>query len=231
MKAQLYGDATRNITGLTLTDHTKWAMLTKRRCWNYQNPRVNLPAYLIYDLIAAHTWGLPSLGKPKHAYGDLLVQIVQGKLPLKSNTFMAWDIDHQMVTIFKQICILETSSYSNTFGITPEHVTSTAAFHVGSKASPNSKQQQKVKNRKKYCILCKSHHATALCLIMYLKLRNTMNCSRARICVLTISHHTRCLSALPSTIARCATKGITPDCSEMVQQLILRWQKLKRLPH
>ena len=145
-------------------------MLTCKRCWNYQTPRVILPAYVFYDLIATHTRGLSSLGKPKHAYGDLLVQIILGKLPsevirdlTREHGSTAWDIDQLMVAILKEIRILEASSHSNTSGITPEHVTSTAAFHLGSKASHSNKQQQNVKNRKKPCIFCKGHHAAAVC--------------------------------------------------------------------
>ena len=104
------------------------------------NPKGDLASLSVfYDLIATHTRGLSSLGKPKHAYGDLLVQIILGKLRsevirdlTREHGSTAWDIDQLMVAILKEIRILEASSHSNTSGITPEHVTST--FHVGSKS-------------------------------------------------------------------------------------------------
>ena len=109
---------------------------------------------VFYDHIATHTRGLSSLGKPKHAYGDLLVQIILGKLPsdvirnlTREHGSMAWDIDQLMVAISKEIRILEASSHSNISGIIPEHVTSTAAFHIGSKTSHGKLQQQNVKNK------------------------------------------------------------------------------------
>ena len=187
IKAQLYGDAARTIASLPLTDHNylhSVALLRERfgqphkmsnahmqALLKLPNPKDDLASlHVFYDLIAMHTRGLSSLGKPKHAYGDLLVQIILGKLPsqvicdlTREHGSTAWDIDQIMVAILKQVRILEASSHSNTPCITPEHVTSTAAFHVGSKASHSSKQEQNIKNRKKPCVFCKGPHATAVC--------------------------------------------------------------------
>ena len=71
-----------------------------------------------------------------------------------------------MVAILKEIRILKASSHSNTSSITPEHATSTAAFHVGSKhhtAANKQQQQQNVKDRKRPCIYSKGHHAATVC--------------------------------------------------------------------
>ena len=48
------------------------------------NPTSNLTSLqAFYDLIETHTRGLSSLGKAKETYGDLLIPIILGKLPME----------------------------------------------------------------------------------------------------------------------------------------------------
>ena len=67
-----------------------------------------------YGLVEGHIRGLSSLGKSQEKYGDLLIPIIQGKIPAKVRQNLArehsdseWNIDELRSTILKEICILE----------------------------------------------------------------------------------------------------------------------------
>ena len=100
LKAQLQGDAARTIAGLPLTEMNyqhSIALLEERfgqphklvsahmqALLEMPNPTNNLASLqAFYDSIETHTRGLSSLGKTKDTYGDLLIPIILGKLPME----------------------------------------------------------------------------------------------------------------------------------------------------
>jgi len=44
-----------------------------------------------YDTVETHIRGFSSLGKPEHSYGDLLIPVVIGKLPVEVQRNLAWE--------------------------------------------------------------------------------------------------------------------------------------------
>jgi len=69
----------------------------------------------LYDTIECHIRGLESLGKSKDTYGDLLVSLILGRLPMpviknltRNHSEDQWSIDELRTGIEKEITILES---------------------------------------------------------------------------------------------------------------------------
>ena len=123
---------------------------------------------MFYDSIESHIWGLSSLGKSEHSYGDQLVLTIMGKLPteIKRNltrhhSNAQWILSHLMAAILKEIRILES-------GLCDPHnpmPRSTAAtLHVNSQDRPNKKpNQDNPDGKRKQCVFCKGSHTALNC--------------------------------------------------------------------
>ena len=101
---------------------------------------------------------------------------------------------------------------------------------LGPKASHSNEQQKNVKNRKKPCIFCKHHHAAAVCDVVCDTEKRYELVKTQNLCF-------NCLA--PHKVSQCSSKhhcklcnkNIAPACAEMVQQLVVKWWRPKRLPH
>ena len=160
LKAQLCDGAERVIAGLPLTNanYAKSVELLEERFAQphkiinaHMEALLNLPLptdhlsslRLFYDSIETHIWGLAALGKTTETYGDILVPIIQNKLPNEINRNLArqngnkeWRFDNLRKAILNEIEILEAGQNSSSDYAFGDNSTSaaTAAFFTGSKS-------------------------------------------------------------------------------------------------
>ena len=159
MKAQLCNGAERVIAGLPLTNanYSKSIELLQERFAQphkiinaHMEALLNLPSptghlsslRLFYDSIETHIRGLETLGKTTETYGDILVPIIQKKLPneikrnlARQNGNKEWHFDNLRKAILNEIEILEAGQNSSSDYEFNNRSTSTAtaAFFMGSK--------------------------------------------------------------------------------------------------
>ena len=93
---------------------------------------------LLYDSVETHIRGLESLGKKTETYGDILVPIIQKKLPngikknlARQNGNKEWPLDNLRKAILNEIEILEAGQNSSSdYELSSNSTTAaTAAFH------------------------------------------------------------------------------------------------------
>jgi len=131
LKAQLRGDAARAVAGFPLTDcnykHST-DILQERFGQTHTIVKAHMQALVdlpspdntftdlrsFYDSVEGHIRGLSSLGKSQEKYGDLLIPIIQSKIPAEVRQNLArehsnseWNIDELRSAILKEIRILE----------------------------------------------------------------------------------------------------------------------------
>ena len=161
LKAQLEGDAAREIAGLPLTDGNyvhSIALLEDRYAQPHKlvnahmkallempSPTSNLASLRIfYDSVEGHIRGLSSLGKSEHSYGDILVPILMGKLPsdirrnlAREHSNSQWILADLMAALLKEIRVLESGLYDSH---NPMSRSTAASFYINS-LEPLKKQQ------------------------------------------------------------------------------------------
>ena len=113
---------------------------------------------IFYDSVETHIWGLETLGKTTETHGDILVPIIQKKLPNETKKNLArqngnkeWGLDNLRKAILNEIEILEAGqniSSDYEFGVSSTSI-ATAVFFMGSKShstpSPSTSGQQTAK--------------------------------------------------------------------------------------
>ena len=238
LKAQLQGDAARTIAGLPLTEvnyQHSIALLEERFGQPHKLVTAHMQALLempsptsnlaslqaFYDSIETHTRGLSSLGKSRETYGDLLVPIILGKLPMeirkslaREHTNTEWTINELTSAILKEIRILESGFYTTNSQTIPPH-RSTAAFHVVSKEMTNSTNSHNdtYGKRNLSCIYCKGPHSSHACEVVtdYQKWLDIVK--RGKLCYNCLAHHkiSQCTSRF--RCRKCKKKHHTSLCS------------------
>ena len=159
LRAQLRDGAERVIAGLPLTsaNYAKSIQLLKDRFAQphkiinaHMEALLNLPSptnhlsrlRLFYDSVETHIRGLESLGKKTETYGDILVPIIQKKLPngikrnlARQNGNKEWQLDNLRKAILNEIEILEAGQNSSSdYELSSNSTTAaTAAFLMTSK--------------------------------------------------------------------------------------------------
>jgi len=116
-----------------------------------------------HDTVKSHTHGLSSLGKSAETYGDLLVTVIQGKLPkdikiniARSKITPESSLPQLMSAILKEISILEYGAHNSSM------TQSTATFLSGAKFN----QAKKPDKGQPSCVFCKGAHATRQCTVI-----------------------------------------------------------------
>ena len=233
LKAQLQGDAARTIAGFPLTEMNyqhSIALLEERfgqphklvsahmqALLEMPNPTSNLASLrAFYDTIETHTRGLSSLGKTKDTYGDLLIPIILGKLPMdtrknlaREHTNTEWTIDELMSAILKEIRVFESGFHTTNSQTT----LSTAAFHVGSRGATDNTNPRTDGKRNASCIYCKGPHSAHTCEVVtdYQKRLDIVKMGKR--CYNCLAHHkvSQCISRY--RCKRCKKKHHTSLCN------------------
>ena len=176
LHAQLDGEASRTLSGFTLTDANYEQSISllesrfgkKQRIINaHMQALLELPTpsnsaaslRQLYDTIESHIRGLESLGKSKNSFGDFLIPIVFGKLPpvvrrnlTRDHTSEQWNIDELRSSIEKEVIILES-------GLEQQRSTITGAFYTGVRKGTSG-------SAKPLCVYCKGPHSSAQCTVV-----------------------------------------------------------------
>ena len=152
-RAQLQGDVAGVIAGFPLTNANyshSIALLQSHFGQPHKLVSVNMQALLdlpspvntltslqqFHDSVESHIRSLSSLGKDCESYGDLLVPIIMGKLPMETRKNLArdhsnseWTLSELQNAVLKEIHVLETG-----LNIVNQHkhnpLTPTASFHT-----------------------------------------------------------------------------------------------------
>ena len=188
LKAQLHGDASRAIAGLSLTSanyNHAVSLLRERFGQSHKIVNAHMQALLdipkpvnslsslrlFHDSVESHIRGLDALGKSEDSYSALLIPIILGKLPAetrsnlaRSHTSLEWTLSELKDSILTEIKVLESGLSIDS----PEKTLAdnsptmmTASFHTG--ASCNTPRQL-TQSRPKPCTYCQSTaHSTSAC--------------------------------------------------------------------
>ena len=216
LKAQLCNGAERVIAGLPLTNanYSKSIELLQERFAQphkiinaHMEALLNLPSptghlsslRLFYDSIETHIRGLETLGKTTETYGDILVPIIQKKLPneikrnlARQNGNKEWHFDNLRKAILNEIEILEAGQNSSSDYQFNNRSTSTAtaAFFMGSKPhsllSPSNPGHHPTKQT---CLFCKGDHSPNDCNVVTDKERRYALVRDARVCFNCLNRH------------------------------------------
>ena len=216
LKAQLCNGAERVIAGLPLTNanYSKSIELLQERFAQphkiinaHMEALLNLPSptghlsslRLFYDSIETHIRGLETLGKTTETYGDILVPIIQKKLPneikrnlARQNGNKEWHFDNLRKAILNEIEILEAGQNSSSDYEFNNRSTSTAtaAFFMGSKPhsllSPSNPGHHPTKQT---CLFCKGDHSPNDCNVVTDKERRYALVRDARVCFNCLNRH------------------------------------------
>ena len=212
LRAQLDGEASRTVSGLTLTDANyeqsvsilKSRFGKKQRIINaHMQALLELPTpsnsaaslRQLYDTIESHIRGLQSLGKTKETFGDFLIPIVFGKLPsvvrrnlTRDHTSDEWNIDELLSAIEKEITVLESGLERQGDSV---RSTVMGSFHTGVRRGQSVQQfgDKKMVSSKPSCIYCKGPHSSAQCnVVTDVKARLDV-VKRERLCYNCLGNH------------------------------------------
>ena len=223
LKAQLCDGAERVIAGLPLTNanYAKSVELLEERFAQphkvinaHMEALLNLPSptdhlsslRLFYDSIETHIRGLEALGKTTETYGDILVPIIQNKLPneikrnlARQNGNKEWRFDNLRKAILNEIEILEAGQNSSSdyaFGNNSPSA-ATAAFFTGSKSHASLPPPKAGPHpTKRTCLFCKGEHSPNDCTVVTDKEKRHSIVRDARVCFNCLNRHsvTKCKS-------------------------------------
>lgn len=212
LRAQLDGEASRTVSGFTLTDANYEQSVSllesrfgkKQRIINaHMQALLDLPTpsnnaaslRQLYDTIESHIRGLESLGKSKETFGDFLIPIIFGKLPsvvrrnlTRDHTSEQWNIDELRSSIEKEIIILESGLEHQ-----GEHnrSTITGSFHTSVRKGSLGLQlgDKRVVSTKPVCAYCKGPHSSTQCnVVSDVKARLDV-VKRERLCFNCLGNH------------------------------------------
>ena len=216
MRAQLRDGADSVSAGLPLTsaNYAKSVQLLKERfaqphkIINAQteallilpSPTDNLSSLrLFYDSVETHIRGLESLGKKTETYGDILVPIIQKKLPngikrnlARQNGNKEWQLDDLRKAILNEIEILEAGQNSSSdYELSSDSTTAaTAAFLTSSKPhTPVLPPPTDRRPTKRTCLFCKGEHSPNDCNVVTDKGKRYSIVRDARVCFNCLNLH------------------------------------------
>ena len=216
LRAQLRDGADRVIAGLPLTsaNYAKSVQLLKER---FAQPHKIINAHmeallilpsptdhlsslrLFYDSVETHIRGLESLGKKTETYGDILVPIIQKKLPTgikrnlaRQNGNKEWQLDNLRKAILNEIEILEAGQNSSSdYELSSNSTTAaTAAFLTSSKPhTPVLPHPTDRRPTKRTCLFCKGEHSPNDCNVVTDKGKRYSIVRDARVCFNCLNRH------------------------------------------
>ena len=154
---------------------------------------------LFYDSVETHIRGLESLGKKTETYGDILVPIIQKKLPngikrnlARQNGNKEWQLDNLRKAILNEIEILEAGQNSSSdYELSSNSTTAaTAAFLTTSKPpTPVLPPPTDRRPTKRTCLFCKGEHSSNDCNVVTDKGRRYSIVRDARVCFNCLNRH------------------------------------------
>ena len=154
---------------------------------------------LFYDSVETHIRGLESLGKKTETYGDILVPIIQKKLPYgikrnlaRQNGNKEWQLDNLRKAILDEIEILEAGQNSSSdYELSSNSTTAaTAAFLTTSKPpTPVLPPPTDQRPTKRTCFFCKGEHSSNDCNVVTDKGRRYSIVRDARACFNCLNRH------------------------------------------
>ena len=212
LRAQLDGEASRTVNGLTLTDanYEQSVSLLKSRFGKKQRIiNAHMQALLelptpsnsatslrqLYDTIESHIRGLQLLGKTKETFGDFLIPIVFGKLPsvvrrnlTRDHTSDEWNIDELLSAIEKEITVLESGLERQGDSV---RSTVMGSFHTSVHRGQTVQQlgDKKVVSSKPSCTYCKGPHSSAQCNVITDAKARLEVVKRERLCFNCLGNH------------------------------------------
>ena len=190
LRSQLSGDAAKVTEGLALTSaNYKEAMTLLRErygqphkvrsalmkaLWELPKPAEDIVSLrTFYDCLQSYIRGLAALGKTEESYGDLLVPIIQEKLPSNLHQLIArehgskeWTLTELHHTINREIDAIEAGDVPCTIESQAEYSTpATAQAFLTHTTKPRSNATKPhPATRLRTCAFCKGTHFSAECL-------------------------------------------------------------------
>lgn len=186
LKAQLEGDAARAISGFTLTNANYLKALdllrerfgrTNKIVQAYMKSLLQIPApsctisslRQFYDHLETFVRGLESLEKYQESYGELLVPVIIGKLPIEIRKSLAhvnenecWSLNDLRKAISRELRIMETVLDPQV----PEVGLPTASFFTSTNPRRQNRQVRSQNHRtsnQKKCVFCDNEHLSQNC--------------------------------------------------------------------
>ena len=214
LRAQLRDGAERVIAGLPLTsaNYAKSIQLLKERfaqphkiinahmeaLLNVPSPTDHLSSLrLFYDSVETHIRGLEALGKKTETYGDILVPIIQKKLPngvkrnlARQNGNKEWQFDNLRKAILNEIEILEAGQNSSSdYELSSNSTTATTAAFLTTMKPPVPPPPTEQRPTKRTCLFCKGEHNPNDCNVVTDKGKRYSIVRDARVCFNCLNRH------------------------------------------
>ena len=151
-----------------------------------------------YDSIETHIRGLETLGKTTETYGDILVRIIQKKLPngikrnlARQNGNKEWQLDNLRKAILNEIEILEAGQNTSCdYEFSGNSTATTATFLTASRPrTPVSASNSGDCPTKRMCLFCKGEHSPTDCNVVTDKERRHSIVRDTRACFNCLNRH------------------------------------------
>ena len=212
LRAQLQGDTAGVIAGFPLPDANyshSIGLLQNPFGQPYKLSSAHMQALLdlpsptntltslqhFHDSVESHIRSLSSLGKDRESYGDLLIPIIMGKLPVATRKNFArnhsnseWRLNELQDAILKEIHILETG-----LNIVNQHKqnppTPAASFHTNAGRNPCPTDDSWDSKRKHPCVYCSGSHAPSICDVVTDQQKRLEIVKQKRLCLNSLAHH------------------------------------------
>ena len=214
-RAQLRDGAERVIAGLSLTNanYAKSIQLLEERFARphkiinaHMEALLNLPSptdhlsslRFFYDSIETHIRGLETLGKKTETYEDILVPIIQKKLPngikrnlARQNGNKEWQLDNLRKAILNEIEILEAGQNTSCdYEFSGNSSATTATFLTASRPrTPVSASNSGDRPTKRMCLFCKGEHSPTDCNVVTDKEKRHSIVRDTRACLNCLNRH------------------------------------------
>ena len=175
-------------------------MHTWRHCSYLPSPTDHLSSLrLFYDSVETHIRGLESLGKKTETYGDILVPIIQKKLPnrikrnlARQNGNKEWQLDNLRKAILNEIEILEAGQNSSSdyeLGSNSTTVATAAFLTTLEPHTPLLSPPTDQRPTKRTCLFCKGEHNPNDCNVVTDKGKRYSIAREARVCFNCLNRH------------------------------------------
>ena len=233
LRAQLQGDAARVIAGFPLTDGNyshSVALLQNRFGQSYKLVSAHMQALLdlpsptntltslqqFHDSVESHIRSLSSLGKDSESYGDLLVPIIIGKLPVETRKNLArdhsnseWSLNELQDAILKEIRIFETGLHI----VNQNSLIPTASFHTNAVRNPRPTHNSSDGKKKHPCVYCSGSHAPSICDVVTDYQKRLEIVKQGKLCFNCLAHHKISQCNSKHRCRRCKQKHHTSLCN------------------
>jgi len=215
---------------IDMLNRISWSVHTWRHSWKCHPQQIVL---LVSASVEGQIWGLSSLGKSEHSYGEMLVPILLGKLSSDIRRNLArehpnsqWILAELLAAIFKEIRVLESGLHDL---YSPTSRSSAASLLINSQDPLKKHRRDTDEKKKQYqCVFCQKNHSPQNCDTITDCQKRVDFVREHKLCYNCLAHHR--VSRCPSKFwcRKCKKKHHTSLCSSYSHQLKLALPLLRR---